>query len=571
MAVLLLKPKRAKPFRIVPRAHGFAPRFFLPEPFVSLLAAWILAAASFCLADVSWALDQNLSDGARQAEPLAPSEAPRPGAGIPEAGADAKPEPERVRSIYSNATPQEKAYLRAGLESALFFGIAEGYYLSDQTPDEWDEYHSLGAGLRARFITGDAYRFDHNPWSINVAHVADGSSFYLLSRTNGLSLPESLLATTGISTAWELFGEYPEEFSINDAVFTPVGGFATGEVIYQLGEFFQHSSCTIPNRALGYLFGPSAAFHRWLDGTQPTAPDNVDKFGFTTDAWHRFRLSAGGGGSSGSGEQRAEEQVGFDFEVVTAEKYGKPGEVCLFYCGEGLFNDLSINFALADGEVVDLRFLAQTAFLGRYQQNIVADKASGNLEGYSLFLGLSSAFEYYGHDFSGLAREDSLAICDLVGPTVITDYYHQGLHLRTSGGVFPTLSMVHPAAGELYDQAHGTKDARFVYRLHGYYYALGMGAMGKAEIDYGPFDLEAQIRYNLFDSVEGFDFVWRTADDNSFADERLSLQASLYCKLSGDNWKMALDAEKLYRWSSIADFSHNEDETRYLARVVFQF
>ena len=190
--------------------------------------------------------------------------------------------------------------------------------------------------------------------------------------------------------------------------------------------------------------------------------------------------------------------MGFDFEVVTAEKYGKPGEASVFYM-DGVFNELAFKVAMDGTEIVDLRFFAKTAFLGHYQQNIGKDQASQHLEGHSLFLGLSSAFEYYAHEFSGMQDEDKQAICDLVGPSLVADYYHRGLHLRASVDVYPTFSMVKPAAADLYDQDHSLRGVKSVYRAEGYYYAVGMTAAGRMEADYGPFGLDGQIRYHTFE------------------------------------------------------------------------
>jgi hypothetical protein len=314
--------------------------------FVSRLTIGVLMVASCCFDDVAWGQRQDLLG-----EP--------PGTAVPaetvelaskteiqEADSEAKRAPEQAHSVYTNAGAQEKAYLRATLEILTFFGISAGYYYGTLGERKWYEYEIPGDSLKQRFITGDAIRLDNNAWNSNVGHVAAGTGYYLLARSNDLSLGESVLITMGTSTVWEFLGELQDEVSINDAVMTPFGGFAIGETMYQLGEFFQHSSATIPNQALGFLFGPSTAIHRWWDNTTPKAPANVDKFGFTTDAWHRFRLYAGGGGST-SGDTdglRSETEMGFDFEVVTAEKYGKPGEASVFYL-DGVFNELAFKAA----------------------------------------------------------------------------------------------------------------------------------------------------------------------------------------------------------------------------------
>lgn len=483
--------------------------------------------------------------------------------------------------FYSNALPRHKKYLRATLETLGFLGIAEGYYQGTQEGKKWwtwYEYDNFEESMRARFVTGDAYRLDNNEWEYNASHIIDGTTYYSLARSNDLNMVESFLFTAASSTLWELFGEIYDEFSINDAIMTPFGGFATGEPIYQLGEFFQHSRHSIPNRALGILFGPFSAIHRWWDNTRPEEPANVDKFGFTTDVWHRFRVFAGEGGSYSNkdSEFRAETQLGFDFELITAEKFGKPGEADTNYL-EGLFNRVTFNVALDGTKIVNLNFSSKTAFWGHYSQSIVMDKALETLEGHSLFWGLGSAFEYTSHTFASVARDDKQAVCDLVGPTLIADYYHCGLHVRTTAEVYPTFSMVKPSAGEFYDHEHNTSlyysGVKSVYAAEKYYYALGLAAGGRLEMEYGPFGLDGQVRYHYFNSIEGLDrFQDRTVwDDINLVDQRMDLLLTLYWTLPIPNYKLALSAEKLYRWTDIDSLSWEFDEDRFFASIVFEF
>ncbi len=559
-----------------PHNLGQNPKLSPLKRYVFLSAICTMIVVGACLSGLVWAQDRDSVDEARETTIQTQLEEEITRSGECEAiDFRRRLAHKQIFSNYSNSAPQKKNLLRAGLETMVLVGSAEAYYLGTLSKPDSFEYETYEDSLRARFITGNAYRLDINSWGTNIGHIADGAVFYLLPRTNGMSLTESFLFATAVSTGWETFGEFRDEFSINDAVMTPFGGFATGEVVYQLGEFFQHSSQTIPNRILGYLFGPTAALHRILDKSRPDAPASVDRFGFTTDVWHQFRLSAGGGVSTpgDSGAQRAETSFGFDLELVTAEKYRKPGEACIFYL-EGVFNDLSFNAAVADGEFVDARLIAKTSFLGHYRQNIVTDRTRQTLEGYSLFMGLSSAFEYYSHDFSGTNREDTLAICDLIGPSLIADFYRNGIHIRTSVDAFPTFSMVHPSAGDVFDRTHilgrGEPQPKFLYSLYKYYYALGLSASGKFELDYGPFGIEMLARYHWFDSIEGLNLIHPDLDSVLY-DDRLSLQGVFYFKLPFDNFKLALDVERLYRWSKIADFSMNMHETRYLGKIVYEF
>jgi hypothetical protein len=566
------KPNRFEPPRTVHRRPNLARRSFGPAWVGFLLAFWVVAMAGVCNADMDSSQDKHVSAASKRiAASAPPSKAKTASKAVVDKEDKAKAA--ETSSIYTNDVPLRKAYLRGSLEILTFLGVSEAYYLGTYTSPEWYDFKTIEDSLEARFITGKAYRLDPNSFDMNTGHVAAGTSFYLIARSNGMDLPQSWLATAGASTLWELFGEYHDEFSINDAIMTPFAGFSTGETMYQLGEFFQHSAPTITNRTLGILFDPLAAANRWMDDTQPQPPSRVDEFGFTTDAWHRFRVYAGGGGDfSGGGGQKAVAEAGLDFEVVTAEKYGKPGEVCVFDIN-GMFNELSFEQAYSGSDLLDTRFVAKTAFLGQYRQNILQDAATQDQEGYGLFLGLGSAFEYYGQMFEGVSREDRLAIVDLVGPTLIADYYHCGVHVRTSLDAYPTFSMVQPAVGELYDLNHSLAGTQSVYRARGYYYALGVGAGLKTEVDYGPFDLEGLVQYDYFSSIQGLDRVQENVTNElDFQDQRLWLQLILYSKLPCDNLKLGVGAERLFRWSDISpDFSSNLNDTRYFARIVYQF
>jgi Domain of unknown function (DUF3943) len=61
--------------------------------------------------------------------------------------------------------------------------------------------------------------------------------YYLVARTNTLSIPASLLFAIAGSTLWELVGEFKEKVSINDMIVIPFAGMAIGEVFVQLGGF----------------------------------------------------------------------------------------------------------------------------------------------------------------------------------------------------------------------------------------------------------------------------------------------------------------------------------------------
>jgi hypothetical protein len=481
----------------------------------------------------------------------------------------------QVVSPYSNDGPREKHYLRASSEIFAYLAIGSTqYYLIGKFKSDYDFDASL-ATLKKRFITGEAILFDNNKWGTNAltGHVPVGTTYYWLPRSNGLNIYESMAITMGTSTVWEFLVEMREIVSLNDLILTPFSGIALGEATYQLGEFFQHSSPNLTNLALGALFGFPAAAHHWLDNNWPKPPTNVDSFGFTTDVWHRFRLYAGGGVSvaSNTDTSRGISEVGIDLELVNIEKYGNPGEVSTIY-SDGAFNDVAFRAVLGDGEILDSILFAKAAFLGHYQQFIVKDESTGQLNGHSLFLGIGTAFEHLTHDFAGPGNEDKFAVCDLVGPSLVADFYHQGLHIRAGMDVYSNFAMVQPFSVDLFKEHHSVIGSKNIFEDEGYYYALGLTAAGRLEADYGPFGLEGHIRYYYFDSIEGLNRQpERVVNDFNMKDERLWMQLALSYALIPNNLKIVFDMERLYRWSEIKDFNADREETRFVGKLMFEF
>ena len=87
------------------------------------------------------------------------------------------------------------------------------------------------------------HNITHKYWSWDQDHIetntfrhpVHGTVFYLIARANGMSIGESSLYTLGGSWMWEIFCE-AEEPSINDMVYTSVGGITIGETLWRSGK-----------------------------------------------------------------------------------------------------------------------------------------------------------------------------------------------------------------------------------------------------------------------------------------------------------------------------------------------
>jgi hypothetical protein len=489
--------------------------------------------------------------------------------------------------MYSNAMPPHKNYSRATLETLIALGIGTTWYYLDRG-NQADYDHDVDMdNLKGKFITGDGYSYDNNPWVTNVNHVTAGTVYYLLARSNDLSMLESFLYSTGASLLWEYGTEIHEDVSINDSIMNPFGGFAVGEVMYQLGEFFQHGEHNKVNEALGILFGAPSAFHRWLDNDRPKNPAHVDRFGFTTDVWHRFRLSLGyvaaqsnEGGDSGF---QNEVQAGADLELINLSQYNHPGTDSSFYA-HSLQNALTLRGSWnGDGwQTSLLRF--KTVPLGYYWQDIVAEENAGQLCGYSFILGGASSFEYITNKFSEFEHEDKQAVVNIFGPSLDLTLHRSGWRVRGVVEASPNFAMLRPYSAEEFNGMIAAdmpgNDLRrvygMVYKYHPsrgpYYYSFGATAGGRLEVGYGPFEVEGYVLYHYFDSVsgpmrnEGYQRI-----DLNYSDERLSASLGVSCRLPFDNLRLAFVAEKNWGESELGSYSMDAEQTRLITSLVYEF
>ncbi len=135
---------------------------------------------------------------------------------------------------FSSEGPRQRSYLTAAIEVAATLGLGAIWYWvqADLNAQDWD--YTLESMWRKKFLSTEGYRFDNNTmWLNSPGHPISGAFFYLFGRTSGFSSLESFLIGFAASALWEYVVEYREAVSINDMIFTPVGGFAIGEAMYQ--------------------------------------------------------------------------------------------------------------------------------------------------------------------------------------------------------------------------------------------------------------------------------------------------------------------------------------------------
>jgi hypothetical protein len=111
--------------------------------------------------------------------------------------------------------------------------------------------------------------FDKDPFSVNqLGHPYQGSIYYGLARSAGLSYWESLLYTIGGSFLWETVGETTPP-SANDHIATGIGGTFVGEAMFRMASLLLEGGGANPGfwRELGAaVLSPPTGFNRLVFG-----------------------------------------------------------------------------------------------------------------------------------------------------------------------------------------------------------------------------------------------------------------------------------------------------------------
>jgi hypothetical protein len=100
---------------------------------------------------------------------------------------------------------------------------------------DWQLGFERGALSKKLGFDSDGWRFDGNSFALNaICHPAFGALTYWSARKNNYGVLESFAISTLISGTWEMFTEWAEYGSINDALSTSTTGVPLGEAAYQL-------------------------------------------------------------------------------------------------------------------------------------------------------------------------------------------------------------------------------------------------------------------------------------------------------------------------------------------------
>lgn len=131
--------------------------------------------------------------------------------------------------------------VRTTTEILLGCGVGVGNYYMNKYENKVDWQYEYTWDDAQRKVK-DGWYWDPNNFNTNTLyHLYSGMTYYQIARSNYYSIAESLAWTFAGSFFWEFFGEWREQVSLNDMIFTPMLGAITGEALIQTRDYIEKS------------------------------------------------------------------------------------------------------------------------------------------------------------------------------------------------------------------------------------------------------------------------------------------------------------------------------------------
>ena len=359
------------------------------------------------------------------------------------------------------------------------------------------------------------WRFDDNMLFVNTPlHSMAGAGYYLLARGAHLGMWQSILVTNLSSFVWEAGVEHQEVISLNDLMFTNLGGIPLGEFYHQMGRFFRSAEPNPFNRMMSWMFATPMEIHDLLDGTGPLYAGERDARGWPVGTWQRFELQPSFGASMGDDAQTRRLDVGIDghARLIRLPDYRAEAEHNEWVAGP-LISQLSANIAADADSVYNWGLDGALDFAGFHHQNI--SEHNHRLTGRSLFTGLSLGVRHYQHRYGDVL--DRYGIVHLPGPVVDSSWLTDAVDLNARLSVHPDFYAIDSRAYPDYVEQTSRKSARTVLDEQRYYYGWGFSTLAALEAEMPYVRLHYGFNYHWNRSIDALDRFWD--DEERFGEE----------------------------------------------------
>lgn len=477
----------------------------------------------------------------------------------------------KAYSLFENESERKKNYLRTGVEIGVLLSSAMAVYYKNLAYNQVDFDYGFREGLKKKYITGEAIRFDDNDKIANYGHVYAGVLYYQMARANGFNSLESFLVTFASSTIWETM-EYHEVLSINDQILTPIGGYVIGEASYQISCALLQKNNIIA-KTLGYTINPGLALNHGIDKSK-----NGNKFSGAPDCskprWSDISMYIGleKGQKPYEDKEKPNKIIGFDATVVTIDGFNKEGK------SSKLVFDTAMAKALVEVNgkegIGDLKVIAQVMTAAYNQKDITKDE-KGQLRGYDILLGVGSSSTW---NDRGTAywegNEDFYGTIGILGAMASANIFYNGFHIKADLAFYGDFAMVKSYSIEQFKAGTpgGLAGQPEVISKRNYYWGLGTSTLAAISIQKGKWEVGYTGQFSNAKSIDGHH---RNEENvtrhDQFKDSLNSNRVSISYHLT-KNLKFQLSREYTLRQASVNnDFKTAGVETRTMGTLVYKF
>jgi len=154
----------------------------------------------------------------------------------------------------------------AEILSFVAMGMINYFMMKEVNAADW-EYKYSRHDVKRKFA--DGWCWDPNNFNTNtIYHLYAGATYYMIARSNYYSITESFLWSFGGSLVWEYFGEWREQVSLNDMIFTPTLGALTGELFIQTADYIDKNiKIGFLREPLKFILHPFGTINKMLDSS----------------------------------------------------------------------------------------------------------------------------------------------------------------------------------------------------------------------------------------------------------------------------------------------------------------
>ncbi|MBC7427137.1 MAG: DUF3943 domain-containing protein [Bacteriovorax sp.] len=472
-------------------------------------------------------------------------------------------------NLFENESPRKKNYLRTGIEIGVQLSAAMAIYYKNLVFNQVDFDYTLKSGLKGKYVTGDAIRFDDNDKTSNYGHTYAGVMYYQTARANGFNSLESALITFASSTAWETF-EYHEVLSINDELLTPVGGYVIGEATYQI-------ACALISKnnpaakILGYIIDPNLAYNHAIDKAY-----YGDKYRSQPDCkksrWSDISVFVGleSGQKAYEPSKNSDFIAGLEATVINISDYDKAGK------GSKLVTDTAMTKMIVEANgnqgLIDLRVITQITMAAYNQKNLTKDE-KGQLRGYDLLLGIGSASTWNDHGGKELSADENFyGTVNILGATAHIDAHYNGFNIRADIGVYGDFAMVKSYSLEKYKAGTGgnlSRESSVIQRKQ-YYWGAGASAIAAISVSKGRWETGYFGQHATATSIDSRNRIESTS--GAVFKDSIHINKLYVSFAMTKNLKLQLSREYNIRSGTAnGEYASRGVETRTMGTLIYKF